>query len=560
MPASALRALIALAAAADAFSPAAQTKPRHLVLIVADDLGYADLGYTGSEIRTPNIDGLANNGVKLGSFYVQRACSPTRAALLTGRYNIRYGFQSGVLTDHNNYSLPLDETLLPQFVRRTRAAKAHAVGKWHLGYHQWEHTPTYRGFDTYLGYYSGDADYFTHQGSCGGYDLHLAERPNCGANCSRPMWEAQGVYSTHLFTGRAVSLIEAHDPRLSLLLYLPYQAVHVPDQVPPQYKLPYHFPRVLGTDARNDFAGMLACLDEGVGNVTSALRRSGLLDETLIWFQTDNGAATPACGGWTGGQNWPLRGGKCTAWEGGLRGTAFVWGAGILPSLRGTTTTALMHTVDVLPTLVEAMGGDPNGLAAPGYALDGVSHWAMLSGATKTRDTTRDTTRDATRDATRALTSGTSRAILLECDPYASPWSNRPPSFVCGGDQHATPYYALRQGRWKLLLGDPGADDNLHPSIGNGFFCTGPPCPPTHNNSATLAGPWSVDSVMLFDLEADPTESNNVAAAHQDVVRRLTVLVQQFNASAVDSSGVCAPSEPGQAPAKHNGTCTPWLS
>ena len=215
MPASSLHTLVALAAVADAFSPAAQTKPRHLVLIVADDLGYADLGYTGSEIRTPNIDGLANsgvdmftelqppyvrgtrtsrlralrtrgagqlascasgtvigrapeairrrrytayrlspqanNGVKLGNFYVQRACSPTRAALLTGRYNIRYGFQSGVLTDHNNYSLPLTETLLPQFVQRTRAAKAHAVGKWHLGYHRWEHTPTFRGFDSYLG-------------------------------------------------------------------------------------------------------------------------------------------------------------------------------------------------------------------------------------------------------------------------------------------------------------------------------------------------------------------------------------------------------------------------
>ena len=133
---------------------------------------------------------------------------------------------------------------------------------------------------------------------------------------------------------------------------------------------------------------------------------------------------------------------------------------------------------------------------------------------------------------------------------------------LCSAANHALGCLpvAMRQGRWKLLLGDPGADDNLHPSIGNGFFCTGPPCPPTHNNSATLAGPWSVDSVMLFDLEADPTESNNVAAAHQDVVRRLTVLVQQFNASAVDSSGVCAPSEPGQAPAKHNGTCTPWLS
>ena len=98
------------------------------------------------------------------------------------------------------------------------------------------------------------------------------------------------------------------------------------------------------------------------------------------------------------------------------------------------------------------------------------------------------------------------------------------------------------------------------PQVPTAHSRTGPPCPPTHNNSATLAGPWSVDSVMLFDLEADPTESNNVAAAHQDIVRRLTVLLQQFNASAVDSSGVCAPSEPGQAPAKHNGTCTPWLS
>ena len=150
MVSASLRTLIAVIALelVSAFSPA---KPRHLVLIVADDLGYADLGYTGSEIRTPNIDGLANAGVKVANFYVQRACSPTRAALMTGRYNIRYGFQSGVLTDHNNYSLPLTETLLPQFVHRTLAAKTHAVGKWHLGYHRWEHTPTFRGFDSYLG-------------------------------------------------------------------------------------------------------------------------------------------------------------------------------------------------------------------------------------------------------------------------------------------------------------------------------------------------------------------------------------------------------------------------
>ena len=138
----------------------------------------------------------------------------------------------------------------------------------------------------------------------------------------------------------------------------------------------------------------------------------------------------------------------------------------------------------------------------------------------------------------------------------------------------------------------------MHPSIGNGFFCTGPPCPADHNNTATNAGPWPVDSVMLFDLEvrprrdlavtspsaahrppcrartatsprptspcltafqADPTESHNLAAAHPDVVSELTALIKQFNASAADSRGVCAPAAPEQAPAKHNGTCTPWL-
>ena len=125
-----------------------------------------------------------------------------------------------------------------------------------------------------------------------------------------------------------------------------------------------------------------------MGNITSALRRSGILGETLIWFQTDNGAATPACGGWTGGQNWPLRGGKCTAWEGGLRGTAFVWGAGIGASVRGTTAPGIMHTVDVLPTLIAALGGDAPALAAATRPLDGVSQWAMLSrGDTGARQT-----------------------------------------------------------------------------------------------------------------------------------------------------------------------------
>lgn len=131
MPPSAPLALRALASSAILLSALAlAAAPKHVVFIVVDDLGSADLGFTGSQIATPNIDAMAASGVRLGSFYVQRACSPTRAALMTGRYNIRYGFESGVLEDNNGYALPINETLLPAFVKATTRAKAHMVGKW----------------------------------------------------------------------------------------------------------------------------------------------------------------------------------------------------------------------------------------------------------------------------------------------------------------------------------------------------------------------------------------------------------------------------------------------
>ena len=282
------------------------------------------------------------------------------------------------------------------------------------------------------------------------------------------MWEAVGTYSTELFAQRAISLISAHDPATdgTLFLYLPFQAIHVPDQVPPRYMAPYSFPPVLGTDARNFVAGMLACLDEGVGNITAALRAKGMLDDTLIWLQTDNGAATPACGGWSGAQNWPLRGGKCTLWEGGQRGTAIVSGAGIPASRAGTIEDAIMHAIDVLPTLVDALGGNASALARPGFELDGVSQWGVISaGAPAVRDT-----------------------ILLEADPYAAPHFPAPGGGDgCAGDEHATPYYGLRQGKFKLMIGDPGATFN-RTDLGSGWWCTGPPCPASHNNSQEVGG------------------------------------------------------------------------
>ena len=187
---------------------ASMTNASTILFLVVDDLGTADLGYTGSQIRTPTLDALAAGGTILSSYYVQRACTPTRAALLTGRYPLRYGFQSGVLEPRKAYGLPLNETLVPQLLRSAGWA-THAIGKWHLGFYRWEHTPTFRGFDSYYGYYTGGEDYFSHIAFGGGYDLRLDGSPRCGAGCSRVLWEANGTYSTHLFARRAVDVIRA---------------------------------------------------------------------------------------------------------------------------------------------------------------------------------------------------------------------------------------------------------------------------------------------------------------------------------------------------------------
>lgn len=143
----------------------------------------------------------------------------------------------------------------------------------------WEQTPTFRGYNSFHGFYSGGQDYFTHEAS-GGFDLHVDAGPRCGANCSKVDWASQGVYSTHLYASSAVSLIRAHDPATPLFLYLAFQAVHSPDQVPQQYIDPYN--ATIADPKRRTFAGMLSCLDEAVGNVTAAVAAAGLEENTLV--------------------------------------------------------------------------------------------------------------------------------------------------------------------------------------------------------------------------------------------------------------------------------------
>lgn len=366
-----MRALrLALCAAAGA---AAADKP-HIVIIVADDLGHGDLGYTGtSEIKTPEIDALAARGRVLTDYYVQPSCSPTRASIHTGRYVMRYNvnvaFAVGPL------GVNLNETFISEVLKR-QGYRTHAVGKWHLGQHAWEFTPTYRGYETFLGFLGGGEAYFTHTVPWFGpkavqsYDFRRQTSPACGDGCSTVEVNANNHYSTHLFTAEAVKVIGAHDVSEPLFLYLAYQAVHGPDQAPEAYVEPY-FPGIAAggkPTLRQVYGGMLAALDEGVGNVTAALRGKKMWDNTFLAFTADNGGPTDMCMK-QGSTNAPYRGGKCSIWEGGTRAAAFVSGGAKSAALTGSTADAARTEV-----FYGFSGGNRSGAALR------TSKWKLLRG------------------------------------------------------------------------------------------------------------------------------------------------------------------------------------
>jgi arylsulfatase B len=291
-----------------ALSAAVASKPPHVLFIVLDDLGFDDVGFRSGEIRTPHIDGFAKSGLVLDQYYVQDVCSPSRSTFMTGRYAMHHGVVDWI-PPASAYGLPLNETTMAQLFQRAGYA-THMSGKWHLGFYKWAMTPTFRGFDSFVGFYSGGEDYFQHTSS-GAYDFRRDDSPNCGANCSRIAWQDQGAYSTTIFAEEAVRVVTAHEPsKQPLFLYLAFQGVHAPAQVPQSYADAYA--STITDHKRRTFAGMLSAVDEGIGNVTAALQAKGMLDDTLIVFTTDNGGPTTTGDG-VGARNWPLRGATLAA-------------------------------------------------------------------------------------------------------------------------------------------------------------------------------------------------------------------------------------------------------
>ncbi|HEY1122721.1 MAG TPA: arylsulfatase [Haloferula sp.] len=315
--------------AADDSSP---SKP-NVIYLLADDLGHEDVGWRNPAIKTPNLDKLANSGAKLEQYYVQPVCSPTRAAFLTGRYPFRHGLQTGVVRPWAQYGLPLEERTIATALKEAGYETA-ITGKWHVGHFQPEYLPTRRGFDHQYGHYNGALDYFTHERD-GGFDWHKNDTVN----------RDQG-YSTELIGKEASRLIRERDKSKPLFLYVPFNGVHSPFQVPERYLSLY--PQFEGN--RKNYAGMISALDDAVGEIVKAANESGLGENTLIVFSSDNGGPNPG----KLSDNGKLRAGKGSTYEGGVRAIAFAnWPARIKA---GTTVRQPIHIADWYPTLVKLSG------------------------------------------------------------------------------------------------------------------------------------------------------------------------------------------------------------
>ncbi|XP_072533144.1 arylsulfatase I [Salminus brasiliensis] len=485
--------------------------PPHIIFVMVDDQGYSDIGYHGSDIHTPVLDQLAAEGVKLENYYVQPICSPSRSQLMTGRYQIHTGLQHSIIRSRQPLCLPLDTPTLPERLRQA-GYSTHMVGKWHLGFCRPECLPTARGFQSFLGSLTGSGDHFNFQSCDGaeacGFDLHDGERP---------AWELSGNYSTRLYTERVKTILRTHDRQKPLFLYVALQAAHTPLQAPAHLLQRYNF---LGNRPRRHYAAMLSGVDEAVGEMVGEMRDQGYYPNSVLIYSSDNGGQPLS-----GGCNWPLRGGKGSYWEGGVRAVGFVHSP--LLERKGVVSHALIHISDWYPTLL-TLARSPE--QDPQH-LDGFDVWGAISKGQPCPRT----------------------EILFNIDPV----SRRPGEVdhrlltVNGfGIWDTGVRAAIRVGHWKLLTGNVGDGDWFPPQILPGG--------PQQWQGMEKRQDQRGKSVWLFNITADPYERSDLAEARPEVVRLLLSRIAEYNRTSVPARN--PPDDPMADPQLHGGVWTPWLA
>ena len=347
-----------------------QAKP-NIIVILADDLGWGDVGFHGSDIRTPHLDQLAKEGVVLNRYYVSPICSPTRAGLMTGRYPDRYGLRDNVIAPWLDFGIDTAEQFLPELLATAGYKNRAAIGKWHLGHSKRKYLPLNRGFTHFYGHYNGAIDYFTHERE-GELDWHND-------------WESSydKGHATDLISDAAVRCIQQYKDDGPFFLYVAYNAPHGPLQAKEEDLLRYGYDpskpafgeakRVKqegrGNTRKQTYSAMVSQMDKGIGRILSALKEAGIDGNTVVLFHSDNGAEVNLAGS-SGG----LRGAKFQEWDGGVRAAAVIkWPDGFAG---GWISDQLSGYVDVLPTLCAVAGVE----AKPAKVLDGINILPTLTG------------------------------------------------------------------------------------------------------------------------------------------------------------------------------------
>jgi arylsulfatase A len=339
----------------------------NIIVILADDLGYGDVGCYGSKIiNTPNIDALAAGGLRFTDFHSNGSmCSPTRAALLTGRYQQRCGIEAVLSAKSNRDTGIAVEEVTFADVLKTAGYTSGCFGKWHLGYTP-AFNPVMQGFDTYRGFVAGGSDYISHVDRSGNADWWKDDK----------LHPEEG-YTTDLLTDHAIRFIDESRNK-PFCVYLPYQAVHFPFQGPND-----EADRIVGgdywsnakygrryadiEDRKAAYKEMIESMDANIGRIVDKVRKLGIEKNTLIFFTSDNGAYK-----WVG-SNLPCSGQKTDLLEGGHRVPAVAYWPGTIKP--GTVTDEITMTMDLFPMMVEMSGAK----LPAGLKLDGVSLLPLLS-------------------------------------------------------------------------------------------------------------------------------------------------------------------------------------
>ncbi|KAH6922208.1 hypothetical protein HPB50_010871 [Hyalomma asiaticum] len=662
-------------------TPGKSSRPPHIIFILADDLGWNDVSFHGSrQIPTPNIDALAASGVILQRHYTSPDCTPSRTALMTARYPSRTDVGYEVFPPAAKEALSLRFELLPQWLKRL-GYSTHMVGKWHLGYKSHEHTPTWRGFDTFFGYYNGQTFYFNHTVTSGehcGVDLwrnaghstksaadlngtyttyafndeakriiaeHDVRKPlflymaheaghsaceNCvaeapkdiaetftyiksynrttlagykshehtptwrgfdtffgyyngqtfyfnhtvtsGEHCGVDLWrnaghstksaaDLNGTYTTYAFNDEAKRIIAEHDVRKPLFLYMAHEAGHSAcencvAEAPKDIAETFTY---IKSYNRTTLAGAIHVMDRSVGELLTALQSRGMLADSVVVFASDNGGgplASEAATAANSGSNWPLRGVKQELWEGGVRTPAAFWYGRLSGTLPRTPSQQVMHISDWAPTLYAAAGGDPRDLGD----IDGRDQWDALS--TGRGDGREEVLLDIQgKQQESALISGRYKLMSRpsgpsdpQLDTRVAPPQGQPPDDLDLDDLMTS------SAAWKALQDasiDSGGQSQSTPRANwrqeATLNCS---ASPSDHSMQSNFDPY--DEVFVFDIFSDPCELHNLAQSNTELRDELLKKLDVYRRAISPRPSNSAVDERGY-PEHHRCLWTPWI-